>query len=63
MEREKALESDRRSNGLVWSFVGGSFAGLCQAAVIIPTDTIKIKLQVCHIRMYVVFSFCGASGF
>eukprot|EP00752_Nemacystus_decipiens_P002352 g2222.t1 len=46
LEREKSLESDRSSNGLVWSFVGGSFAGLCQAAVIIPTDTIKIKLQI-----------------
>lgn len=36
----------RRNSGLVWSFVGGSFAGLCQAAVIVPTDIIKIKLQV-----------------
>lgn len=44
-----AMEQDleaRRKSGLVWSFVGGSFAGLCQAAVIIPTDNIKIKLQV-----------------
>lgn len=49
LEREKAHEVENRvSNGLVWSFVGGSFAGLCQAAVIIPTDTIKIKLQVCR---------------
>ncbi|CAM9997847.1 unnamed protein product [Pylaiella littoralis] len=44
-----AMEQDleaRRKSGLVWSFVGGSFAGLCQAAVIIPTDNIKIKLQI-----------------
>eukprot|EP00903_Cladosiphon_okamuranus_P016983 g15655.t1 len=46
LEREGALEGDRGSNGLVWSFVGGSFAGLCQSAVIIPTDTVKIKLQI-----------------
>ncbi|CAN0054488.1 unnamed protein product [Scytosiphon promiscuus] len=39
-------ESSRRNAGFWWSFVGGSFAGLCQAAVIIPTDNIKIKLQI-----------------
>lgn len=59
LEREKALEGDRRSNGLVWSFVGGSFAGLCQAAVIIPTDTIKIKLQVCRMWQFFPPRFVG----
>ncbi|CAN0132809.1 unnamed protein product [Laminaria digitata] len=30
----------------LWSFLGGSFAGLCQAVVTIPTDNVKVKLQV-----------------
>lgn len=34
------------SAGLVWSWLGGSFAGLCQSAIVIPTETIKVKLQV-----------------
>lgn len=42
----KQLQDNRRNVGLWWSFVGGSFAGLCQAAVIIPTDNVKVKLQV-----------------
>lgn len=32
--------------GLGWSWVGGAFAGLCQTMVVIPTDNIKVKLQV-----------------
>ncbi|CAN0374266.1 unnamed protein product [Ectocarpus sp. 12 AP-2014] len=44
--QQQQVEERRRNAGLVWSFVGGSFAGLCQAVVIIPTDTIKIKLQI-----------------
>lgn len=45
-QQQRQEEDSRRNAGLWWSFVGGSFAGLCQAAVIIPTDNIKIKLQV-----------------
>lgn len=42
---ESELER-RKNSSLVWSFVGGSFAGLCQTVVVIPTETIKVKLQV-----------------
>ncbi|CAN0247480.1 unnamed protein product, partial [Ectocarpus sp. 4 AP-2014] len=45
-QQQQHMEERRRNAGLVWSFVGGSFAGLCQAVVIIPTDIIKIKLQI-----------------
>ena len=42
--REQTLEA-KRSEELLWSFLGGSFAGLCQAVVTIPTDNVKVKLQ------------------
>ncbi|CAB1096937.1 unnamed protein product [Ectocarpus sp. CCAP 1310/34] len=44
--QSQRVEERRRNAELLWSFVGGSFAGLCQAVIIIPTDIIKIKLQI-----------------
>lgn len=38
---------DNRGNtAAVWTFIGGSFAGLCQTIVVLPVDNIKVKLQV-----------------
>lgn len=60
MERQgqqQQLEA-RRGNELLWSFVGGAFAGLCMSVVIIPTDIIKIKLQVCFVCPCVCVRAC-----
>ncbi|CAM9593759.1 unnamed protein product [Discosporangium mesarthrocarpum] len=49
---KREMESTERRSLLggsseMWKdFVSGSFAGLCQSPVVIPTDNIKVKLQV-----------------
>ena len=43
--REQTPEFEGRKD-LLWIFLGGSFAGLCQTVVTIPTDNVKVKLQV-----------------
>lgn len=45
-EETKEDAENRRNFGFWWTYVAGLFAGLCQTAVVVPTDSIKVKLQV-----------------
>lgn len=49
--RERGVWSGK-SGEMLRSFFGGSFAGLCQTTILIPSDIIKIKLQVGALRIY-----------
>lgn len=44
--RNQEGETGPGNAGLFWSFMGGCVAGLSQTVVIIPTENIKVKLQV-----------------